>query len=321
MRNSSVSKSVVLDSSIIENVLAKEFSEDVFSLLSRECLFTNMVHLGGNVPRLVCIQGEINQDGDAPIYRHPIDKQPKMHEFSRTVNKIRHICSSLVGHNLNHALIQLYRTGEDYISEHADKTIDIQRGSSIVNFSTGATRTMLLRSKRMSNSGRTPIPRKTIRVPLPHNSLFVLGWNTNLKMTHAIRPDKRPMSLRSEDEKAYNCSRISITFRNVATYITREGFLYGQGAVFKLKKTISETIKPPQGIPLLQLVKAFSQENRNMDFDWDSTYAKGSNVISFPSDTGATHSVRHSFARVINCLLPMLLFVPIPIFRVTFATM
>ena len=139
-------------------------------------------------------------------------------------------------------------------------------------------------------------------------------------MTHAIRPDKRPMSQRSEDEKAYNCSRISITFRSIATYITREGFLYGQGAVFKLKKTISETVKPPQGISLLQLVKAFSQENRNMDFDWDSTYAKGSNVINFPSDTGVTHS-RHAFARVMNRLIPMFLFVPIPIFRVTFATM
>ena len=79
---------------------------------------------------------------------------------------------------------------------------------------------------------------------------------------------------------------------SIATYITREGFLYGQGAVFKLKKTISEAVKPPQGI-LHQLVKAFSQENRNMDFDWDSTYAKGSNVINFPSYAGVTHS-RHA---------------------------
>ena len=101
MHNSSVSKNIMLDSSVIENVLAKEFSDDVFSLLSRECLFTSMVHQGGDVPRLVCIQGEINQDGDAPIYRHPVDKQPKMNDFSATVNKIRHICSSLVGHNLN----------------------------------------------------------------------------------------------------------------------------------------------------------------------------------------------------------------------------
>ena len=310
------SKNIVLDSSLVENVLTKEFSDHVFHLLRRECLFTTMGHQGGNVPRLVCIQGEVNQYGDSPIYRHPIDKHPKMQGFTATVDKIRRICSTLVGHELNHALIQLYRSGEDYISEHADKTIDILRGSNIVNFSTGARRTMLLRPKRTSISGRTPVPRRTTRVSLPHNSLFILGWNTNLRMTHAIKPDKRPMSQRSRDEKAYNCCRISITFRNVATYITREGILYGQGAVFKHKKAINEAVKPSRGITMLQVVKAFSEENRNMDFDWDDAYAKGSEVINlnFPSDASATHS-RHSFTRVMNSLIPVLLFVPIPIFR------
>lgn len=33
---------------------------------------------------------------------------------------------------LNHVLIQKYRNGEDYISEHSDKTVDIVRGTSIV---------------------------------------------------------------------------------------------------------------------------------------------------------------------------------------------
>jgi alkylated DNA repair dioxygenase AlkB len=41
-------------------------------------------------------------------------------------------------------LIQLYRTGADYISEHSDKTIDVVRGSRIVNVSLGARRTMTL---------------------------------------------------------------------------------------------------------------------------------------------------------------------------------
>jgi alkylated DNA repair dioxygenase AlkB len=40
----------------------------------------------------------------------------------------------------NHVLIQYYRTGNDYISEHSDKTIDVVQGSKIVNVSLGAQR-------------------------------------------------------------------------------------------------------------------------------------------------------------------------------------
>ena len=49
---------------------------------------------------------------------------------------------------VNHVLIQLYRTGADYISEHSDKTIDVVRGSRIVNVSFGAWRIMTLRTKK-----------------------------------------------------------------------------------------------------------------------------------------------------------------------------
>ena len=46
-------------------------------------------------------------------------------------------------------LIQLYHSGDDYISTYADKTIDVQLGSAVVNLSLGATtRAMVLCDQR-----------------------------------------------------------------------------------------------------------------------------------------------------------------------------
>ena len=67
-----------------------------------------------------------------PIYRHPSDTTPLLLEFTPTVKRIRDHVSSLLHQPLNHVLIQWYRNGNDYIAEHADKTVDIVRGSAII---------------------------------------------------------------------------------------------------------------------------------------------------------------------------------------------
>lgn len=110
----------------------------------------------------------------SPVYRHPADNSPPLSPFSPTVALIRVAVEKALNHPVNHALIQLYRDGNDAISEHSDKTIDVVRGSKIVNVSLGAQRTMVLRTKKdaipASDTG-TPNSRPTIRVPLPHNSM------------------------------------------------------------------------------------------------------------------------------------------------------
>ena len=284
---------IPLDSELILNILPKELENNIFHQLKKECNWVEMRHRGGTVPRLVCIQGDINEDGDEPIYRHPVDAQPPLHQFSPTVQKIINIVSAIIGHKLNHALIQLYRSGTDYISEHADKTIDVKHGSNIVNLSIGALRTMVLRPKRENNKGKTPKPRTNIKIPLPHNSLFILGWNTNLKMTHAIKQDKRPISQKTTEELAYNGERISLTLRNVATYITKNGNLYGQGACnkTKLKKEYKKKKKSSVNTGDIEeqqqlLLNAFSLENRSSDFDWDQNYGKGFDQLTFSAING-----------------------------------
>lgn len=53
---------------------------------------------------------------------------------------IREQVEKVLRHPVNHVLIQYYRTGNDYISEHSDKTIDVVQDSKIVNVSLGAER-------------------------------------------------------------------------------------------------------------------------------------------------------------------------------------
>lgn len=58
--------------------------------------------------------------------------------FSPIVQQIRHRVEEVLNQRVNHVLVQHYRHGGDYISEHSDKTIDIVPGTKIVNVSFGA---------------------------------------------------------------------------------------------------------------------------------------------------------------------------------------
>jgi hypothetical protein len=142
------------------------------------------------------------------------------------------------------------------IGEHSDKTIDIEKNTNIVCYSVGAMREMRLRTKKIENKER-----EHMRVKLNHNSIFVLGWETNKKWVHYINQDKRPQFEKSPDELFNSGERISFTFRSIATYIDDKGAITGQGKRFQQKDTD------------IELLKIFSKENHMSDFDWDAYYA------------------------------------------------
>ena len=131
----------------------------------KEVEWSRMFHKGGPVPRLVAIQGDISRENYEPIYRHPLDHHIELLSFSPTVEQLRRSVQTRIGLCANHALIQLYRNPEDYISEHADKTLDIKIGSAICNLSFGATRVLTLRTK--SKVGRLT---QVVRVVRMHGS-------------------------------------------------------------------------------------------------------------------------------------------------------
>lgn len=190
----------------------------------------------------------------------------------------------MLKHPVNHVLIQHYRSGADYISEHSDKTVDIVRGSSIVNVSIGAQRVMTLRSKKDAVPGES-VKRAIERIPLPHNSMFVMGLETNAKWMHAVRHDNRPIKTKSEEERFNNGERISLTFRHIGTYLTVDKkYIYGQGAKGKTQEAARPVILG--GKESEKLIIAFGNENHQSDFDWDANYGEGSDVLHFtPRDS------------------------------------
>ncbi|KAI7973828.1 hypothetical protein EIK77_001027 [Talaromyces pinophilus] len=265
------------DSRIVYNL---DLPTDAFEKIQKEVNWQKMYHLSGQVPRLVAVQGLIARDKSFPIYRHPADESPILELFTKTVDAVRICAEQIVGHPLNHALIQLYRDGQDNISEHSDKTLDIVRGSSIVNVSLGAQRVMTLRTKKSAPTDGEDGRHKQ-QVPMPHGSMFILGPQSNTRWLHGIRPDKRPESEKSHEEKAYNGERISLTFRNIGTFINPErGTIWGQGAVSKRADAARKVIHGDAS-EAERLIRAFGSENRETEFDWDAVYGRGFDVVNF----------------------------------------
>lgn len=264
-------------------VLDIALSPDAFKRIRAEVSWQKMYHLSGQVPRLVAVQGQVQPSGAIPIYRHPADESPPLNPFTPAVNEARIVVERILGHPLNHVLIQLYRDGQDSISEHSDKTLDIVRGSFICNVSLGAQRVMVLRTKASASEPKESAEsgRVTQRVPLPHQSLFVLGEKTNMRWLHGIRPDKRPESTKSTEEQAFGGERISLTFRHIGTFIDpATNTIWGQGAVAKTPDMARPVI---HGDPTEteRLIRSFGQENKAAEFDWDAVYGGGFDVVNF----------------------------------------
>jgi nicotinamidase-related amidase/alkylated DNA repair dioxygenase AlkB/glutathione S-transferase len=259
---------------------SKPLKDVIFRQLYNEVRWQKMLHQQGEVPRLVCCQGAFEEDGSMPVYRHPADQTLPLLHFSPKVQLIRKQAEKLVGHPLNHVLIQLYRSGNDFISEHSDKTLDIVKNSSIINISFGSQRTMRLRSKKSQTTPEDTAPqRSTQRVSLPHNSMFVLGLATNKKWLHGIQPDKRTVSERSPSELAYNGIRISLTFRHIGTFLdAKESLIWGQGASAKQQRDAADVINGDEE-ETKRMITAFSRENHYPGFEWEEWYGEGFDVL------------------------------------------
>lgn len=288
------------------DLLPPDRLDGLFQKLKEEVSWQKMHHQTGQVPRLVCCQGTTDpKDGSKPVYRHPSDETLALLPWTPTVDEIRQAAEQAAGHELNHALIQLYRSGADYISEHSDKTLDIAPGSFIVNASFGAERTMRFRTKRAASTpfhtGTTTTTspsspsshRTTHRLALPHNSALLLSLPTNAKYLHSINPDKRPRSALSSAETSFDSQRISLTFRKIATFLdAEERVIWGQGAVGKERGVAGRVIGglgeerggAEGGVEgaveaVEELIRGFAAENAAGEVRWGEWYGVGSDVL------------------------------------------
>lgn len=309
------------DTTLTTDFLPSDLIDGLFERLCEEVQFRKMMHQGGEVPRFIAVQGQVDEDGTQPVYRHPADESPPLLPFTPAVQKIRDHVEKVLGHPVNHVLIQCYRGGNDYISEHSDKTLDIVPASYIANVSLGAERTMVFRTKRgdkkPSIAGGTeskiasskalyeagsPNKRQAVRLPMPHNSIVKMGLATNGKWLHGIKADKRPLQEKTKAELAWDSVRISLTFRRIGTFLCHSprdvdahsttsraedtsaivngepGYIWGQGAVSKERDGARPVIngQTPETIAML---KAFGRENNSPDFDWDTNYGCGFDVL------------------------------------------
>lgn len=145
-------------------------------------------------------------------------------------------------------------------------------------------RLMVLRTKRSGLEADTEgRPRPSERIPLPHNSMFVLGLQTNKNWLHGIRQDKRFLSEKASAETAFDGGRISLTFRQIGTFIKSENditYIYGQGATGK-----TEAEKHPVVVgdekETEKMIIAFGEENHSSKFDWEKCYGQGFDVLHF----------------------------------------
>jgi nicotinamidase-related amidase/alkylated DNA repair dioxygenase AlkB len=249
--------------------------DDAFGAVEREVSWGAMSHRGGEVPRLVAVQGEKTADGVEPLYRHPADEQPALVDFTPAVDAIRRQIERRVGHPLNHCLLQLYRDGRDWISEHSDKTLDVARPSTIVNVSLGRMRTMVLKPKRESGGAGVQ------KVPLPHGSFLVMDLATNRDYYHAIR-----------QEGEGGGPRISLTFRQIGTFFRpASGAVWGVGAPASGRaeaeaRALARAALAPDAreraerAEAEQMLRLFREENVDPNFD-ASSYRPGFEAINF----------------------------------------
>lgn len=267
-------------------------------------LWNDMFHRGGPVPRKIIIQTERPKEGEfadmEPIYRHPVDISPPSYSYTPLVKSIRDRVENLLKltrGSLNHVLIQLYSDGESHISDHSDKTLDILKNTPIINVSIGAVRKIKIKNKIKTIDSKNVNKifnnkiiddkmiihnRKSEFIELENGSAFVMGWDTNRKFYHGINQDKRMDSLKTEGELAFGKTRISLTFRNIATFIDSNGMLHGQGAPKNdNQNTNNNNILNSLEDEEIQMLKAFSAENRETCFDWDLHYGRGFRCINF----------------------------------------
>ncbi|KAL8967258.1 MAG: hypothetical protein Q9183_003002 [Haloplaca sp. 2 TL-2023] len=148
--------------------------------------------------------------------------------------------------------------------------------------SIGAQRVMTLRTKkgkRTSAVESTSTGRQSQRVTMPHNSVFVLGAQTNMEWLHGVRADKRPSQQKSDEEKSFGGERISLTFRHIATFTDQSNRkIWGQGARQKTQSRAGR-VRSGDDAEMEAMITAFGRENHQTEFDWQAEYGKGFDVI------------------------------------------
>lgn len=121
MSSSTISGLGTGGSSLVLDFMPAAEAGVAFGTIMEEVQWCEMQTNGKAVPRLVSIQGNIISDGGAggyiPHYRHPADVQPAVVRWTPFVQRVVERATAQFKTPFNHALVQLYRSGSDSISQ------------------------------------------------------------------------------------------------------------------------------------------------------------------------------------------------------------
>ena len=169
---------LVSDSFLIHDFIENNNS---FDILKNEVQWGNFTINDKILSRTGCFQGiptKIYGKNVYPWLRCPSIEHQHIYDYTPMVNKIKHMLPSYGLDNVNNiAKIQYYDNGDVIIHSHSDKILDLMEYQPIYIFRCGAERTVKLTHK---------ITKKVLTFSMPNNSMFVLGWKTNLEYSHGV---------------------------------------------------------------------------------------------------------------------------------------
>ncbi len=143
------------------------------------------------VPRLQCWMGD-----HGSLYGYSgmrLEPEP----WSDSVLSIRNRVESLISQRFNSVLLNLYRSGQDSVSWHADDEAELGSDPLIASVSFGVERTFELKPKRDKSLSKR-------KIVLPNGSVLLMGKGCQDKWLHQL-PKVQDL----------NEPRINLTFRNI----------------------------------------------------------------------------------------------------------
>jgi hypothetical protein len=127
----------------------------------------------------------------------------------------------------------------------------------------------------------TDVQHTTQRVPLPNNSLFVMGSETTARWMHSVHTDKRPENTKDR------AGRFHILPRALQGKSKRKCSSSSldrvRGAAGKTRAEARPVVHGGEEVE--RLLAGFGAENHESEFDWERAYGEGFDVLHFTTGT------------------------------------
>lgn len=156
------------------------------------------------LPRDKAVYGEVKineeeKEREEPFYKYAKDTPAVECWKDSMLESIASQIKNSTGQSCNHVVVNQYRSGNDYIGDHRDKSETFEVDSSVLTLSLGSERVLRLKKFKGKKVGESK------SIVLPSGSLFVLGPKTNAQWKHSIPKSKKVLG-----------RRISLTYRAIA---------------------------------------------------------------------------------------------------------